>query len=837
MDNRREFLKKSMVLSGAAGLQAFLPGSIQRAMAINPAPGSTFMDAEHIVILMQENRSFDHCFGSLQGVRGFNDPRAISLPDKKPVWLQTNDKGETYSPFRLHIKDTKVTWMGALPHGRHDQVDANNGGKYDKWLISKRPGNKQYWHIPLTLGYYTREDLPFNYAMADAFTVCDQNFCSAMTSTTPNRAYFWTGQIFSEEAGRPKANIRNTDYTYGKQPWKTFPELLTDNGVNWKFYQNDLSCGGGLVGEERSWLANFGCNNLEFYKAFNVKFSDRYVRNLQKLADTLPDEINKLNEATSGSEQETKKRKTEIAKKQEALDNARAELALWNKENFEKLSPKEKELYERAFVINSADPEFRKLAQLKYNDDGTDRELAVPAGDLFYQFRKDVQEGKLPTVSWMASPQNYSDHPSAPWYGAWYISEIMDILTSNPEVWKKTIFIVTYDENDGYYDHVPPFSIPDNKKPGTGKVSKGIDTEVEFVRVENEIAQGIPKRQARGAAIGLGYRVPMLIASPWSRGGKVCSQLFDHTSTIQFLEHFVNNKFNKNIHLENISKWRRAVCGNLTAAFTPFQEGDDKKMPFLGKKEFVETIYSAKFKEEPGGYKKLSPSEISAMIADPSTANPLAAQEKGIRPSSPLPYELYADGAWNGQKDHFIIRMSAGNQAFGKNAQGSPFTVYAPTGFNGEVSRNWHFGVVAGDTIEYEWPVKQFDAQQYHLRLHGPNGFFREFRGSQKDPSLEVSCVYETDRAKKPTGNLIVKLHNTGDATSVVLKDHGYKQSDKTVEIAKGSSKEILLPLGKQHGWYDFSVYSKGSQDFERRYAGRVETGKESFTDPVMGKV
>ena len=72
-----------------------LPDSIQKALAINPATGSTYMDAEHIVILMQENRSFDHTYGTLQGVRGFNDPRAIVLPDKNPVWMQTIRLGET----------------------------------------------------------------------------------------------------------------------------------------------------------------------------------------------------------------------------------------------------------------------------------------------------------------------------------------------------------------------------------------------------------------------------------------------------------------------------------------------------------------------------------------------------------------------------------------------------------------------------------------------------------------------------------------------------------------------------------------------------------------------
>ena len=104
MDTRREFIKKASLLSGGAGLLNVLPASIARAMAIDPAAGSTFYDAEHIVLLMQENRSFDHTYGTLQGVRGFNDPRAISLPDRNPVWCQSNSAGETYAPFRLDIK-------------------------------------------------------------------------------------------------------------------------------------------------------------------------------------------------------------------------------------------------------------------------------------------------------------------------------------------------------------------------------------------------------------------------------------------------------------------------------------------------------------------------------------------------------------------------------------------------------------------------------------------------------------------------------------------------------------------------------------------------------------
>ncbi|WP_343702072.1 phospholipase C, phosphocholine-specific [Chitinophaga sp.] len=833
MDTRREFLRKSILLSGAAGVSTMLPASIQRALAIDPQPGSTFLDAEHIVILMQENRSFDHCFGTLRGVRGWNDPRAITLPNKNSVYLQTNEKGETYGPFRLDIKDTKVTWMGDLPHSRASQVDANNLGKYDKWLPAKKPGNKQYADMPLTMGYYTREDLPFNYAMADAFTVCDQNFCSAMTSTTPNRSFFWTGKIMHDENGLPKAHIRNNDYSYGKLNWGSFPELLEESGVAWKFYQNDVSCGGGFKGEERSWLANFGCNLLEFFEPYQVKFTDRYVKNLQILVDTLPGEINKLEEATPSDEAAAKKIKTDISKKQEALDNARAELAKWNKANFEKLSGKEKSLHERAFVVNSGDPDFRTVTQLKYEDGQAAREVTVPAGDLFYQFRKDVNEGKLPTVSWLASPQNFSDHPSAPWYGAWYVSEVLDILTKNPEVWKKTIFIVTYDENDGYFDHVPPFSIPDLSKPGTGKVSAGIDTEIEHVRLENELKQGVPKKAAREGAVGLGFRVPLLIASPWSRGGKVCSQVFDHTSTLQFLETFVNRKFNKNIRSANISEWRRTICGDLTAAFTPFDGTKPPPIPFLDRDQMVKDIYNAKFKQAPSGYKKLSREEAARL-----TLKPVTHQEPGQRPSTALPYELAADGKWNAATKSFDIEMSAALH-LGEEGAGSPFTVYAPVAYKDktgeEVCRNWHFAVKRGDRLSYSWPADAFSNGQYHLRLHGPNGFFREFKGKQ--PALQVSCHDQLDaRSKKPSGSLELKLENTQAAPiTVVIRDNAYGNKEITRQLAKGGTETVHLPLQKSHHWYDFSVTVQGDAGFEQRYAGRAENGREGMSDPAIG--
>jgi phospholipase C len=132
---------------------------------------------------------------------------------------------------------------------------------------------------------------------------------------------------------------------------------------------------------------------------------------------------------------------------------------------------------------------------------------------------------------------------------------------------KKTIFILTYDENDGYFDHVPPFVPPHPDKKDTGLVSKGIDTAIEYVA---DASQQTNQRRIRKSPIGLGYRVPMVIASPWSRGGWVNSEVFDHTSSLRFLEKFLSKKFKKNIEETNISAWRRAVCGDLSSVFRPY---------------------------------------------------------------------------------------------------------------------------------------------------------------------------------------------------------------------------------------------------------------------------
>ena len=837
MDSRRDFLKKASMLASGAGLLHVLPASLAKALAIDPAPGSTYMDAEHIVLLMQENRSFDHTYGALQGVRGFNDPRAIRIPGNNLVWLQPNKKGETYAPFRFDIKGTKVTWMDSLPHSWTNQVDARNNGKYNAWIDNKHSGNDDYKAMPLTMGYYTRADIPFYYSLADAFTVCDQNFCSSLTGTTPNRLFFWTGTIREKPDENAQANVWNEDADYiSMVNWKTFPERLEEDGISWKIYQNELSVGVGFEGEEDGWLANFGDNPIEYFKQYNVKLHPEYINALPKAAAQLNKELEKRDQKLKkldANSKEAKKLNEEIKwiKKYIAINSEDQKNCTSDK--FERLSPFERNIHQKAFVTNRNDPSYHQLTSIKYKDGHQEREVKLPKGDVLHQFRQDVENGQLPTVSWLVAPENFSDHPASAWYGAWYISEVMDILTKNPDVWKKTIFILTYDENDGYFDHVPPFVAPHPTKKETGFTSKNIQTGVDFV---TNNAQSI-KDQARESSIGLGYRVPMVIASPWTRGGWVNSQVFDHTSSIQFLERLLSRKFGKKIEEPNISDWRRTVCGDLTSLFRSYNDEKLASPGSLDRDEFVESIHKAQFKNPPRNYKRLTKKEIEQINKQPQSSPFMPAQERGIRSSCALPYELYADGMLSDDKSSFEVSMKAGSDFFGESSAGSPFHVYTPGKYKSHEMRNRAYAVAAGDELKDSWNINDFENGHYHLRVYGPNGFFREFSGDKYHSLIEAKMRYE-QRDNRPTGNITLQITNSANQSmGIIITDNSYKAGTKAETIDAGSSKEITLDTSKAFGWYDVSIKLKDQSLFSRTYAGHVETGSASKTDPFMGRV
>ena len=135
---------------------------------------------------MQENRSFDHYFGAMPGVRGFNDPHAIKLPNGDSVFDQPNPgSAQGYlRPFRYNTRKTSAQVTPGLPHDWPDQHQAWNGGAMDSWIAAKGPD---------TMGYFTREDIPFHWALAEAFTICDDYHCSVIGPTNPNRLYMWSG--------------------------------------------------------------------------------------------------------------------------------------------------------------------------------------------------------------------------------------------------------------------------------------------------------------------------------------------------------------------------------------------------------------------------------------------------------------------------------------------------------------------------------------------------------------------------------------------------------------------------------------------------------------------
>ena len=825
MDSRREFLKKAALLSGSTALSQLLPAAIQRALAINPEAGSTWLDAEHIVFLMQENRSFDHTYGTLQGVRGFNDPRAIDLPNKNKVWLQSDKNGNTYAPFRLNIKDTKATWMSSLPHSWSNQVDARNEGLYDKWLDTKRSGHAPYAAMPLTMGYYNREDLPFYYALADAFTVCDHNFCSSLTGTTPNRLYFWSGTIREKADANAPARVWNEDADYDtKVSWKTYPERLEEAGVSWKVYQNELSVGVGFEGEEDGWLANFGDNPLEYFEQYNVLLSHGYITGL-------PREAQQLQKALAEAEKELAAKPADADKLNKRIEWIRNRIKIngehqkiYTKEKYDALDARSKSIHDKAFATNINDRNYHKLTTIKYNDAGKEREVQVPAGDVLHQFREDVNNGSLPTVSWIVAPENFSDHPSSAWYGAWYISEVMDILTKNPEVWKKTIFVLTYDENDGYFDHLPPFVAPHPAKPGTGKVSAGIDTSLEFVLP----GQQLNAKYARESSIGLGYRVPLVIASPWSRGGWVNSEVFDHTSSLQMLEQYLLKK--KNIHVKetNMSEWRRTVCGDLTSVFRPYNNEVTEALKPVQRNEFVESIHQAKFKQVPDNFTNLAGKAVSAAV--------LPKQEPGIRNACSVPYEMYVDGMYNGGAKQLEVRFRSGDKMFGSRTAGAPYQVYATglKGLPGVQCRS--YAVKPGDTLEDAWALDDFTGGNYVLKVYGPNGFFRKFSGDATQPMLNIHCWYEQAKGKAGGVRLKITIQNTGKVavTGIQIRANSYIKLNETVELQPGALQVTEVPVSSSYGWYDVSVLAGGS---EQQFAGRVEDGKPGKTDPLMGGV
>jgi phospholipase C len=633
----------------------------------------------------------------------------------------------------------------------------------------------------------------------------------------------WTGTIREKPDPAFAPNVRNSDVDYGSTAhWKTFPERLEAAGVSWRVYQNELSVATGMEGEFDAWLANFTDNPLEWFDQYHVQFRKTHREYLSRLARTLPAEIARLRAQRDSAK--------EVAAKEKLLAEAVSSLAQSTPESFAAVSPEERKLHERAFTTNEDDPFYRQLSRLRYSDGATRREMDVPKGDPLFRFRRDVENGTLPTVSWLVPSERFSDHPGSPWYGAWFVAETMKVLTRDPRVWSKTIFIVTYDENDGYFDHVPPFTAPEAGNSASGKTSPEIESSLEYFPLEQDLKRHSAK-EARGGPIGLGYRVPLLLASPWSRGGYVCSQVFDHTSVLQLLEQVTSRRAGKEIRETNISSWRRTVCGDLTSAFRPFAKSQTT-LAFPPKDQFLEQIHRAQFARMPSGYRKLTAEDAEAFAQNRHNVDWMPRQEPGVRPSAALPYELVANGALSPDKTRLEITLEAGNRLFGRRAAGAPFHVYTPGKYRDRVDlRTRAYAVTAGGRLTDAWDLEGFENHVYHLCVCGPNGFFRELAGDAADPEIVIESEY------LPSADIRIRATNrSAQSLALLIKDETSGKRAISMKLASGEDDSAELRSSGNHGWYGFSVTLQHGSAFLRRFAGRVENGKDSYSDPAFAE-
>jgi phospholipase C len=322
------------------------------------------------------------------------------------------------------------------------------------------------------------------------------------------------------------------------------------------------------------------------------------------------------------------------------------------------------------------------------------------------------------------------------------------------------------------------------------------------------------------------------VASPWTRGGWVNSQLFDHSSTLQFLETFVANKQGQPVREENLSAWRRSISGDLTSVFRP-SDPAGTLLDYVKRDPFVVSIAEAQFKPVPSGYRELTAAEIAQSRAKPAGASWMPRQEPGTRPACALPYELYAEGRLSSDGTHFELMLRADDKLHGARSAGAPFNVYLRNLADATKLQAATYAVRAGDTHVCSYPLALFARGGYEIEVHAPNGFYRHFHAGAEPQPIVLEVGYELQH-EAATGNLRLLLHNVA-ATSVAVEiaDNAYGGKPVRRTLRPGRPEVVLLASSGNRGWYDYSL--RTPRHGETRFAGRVETGRPSITDPVMG--
>lgn len=727
-------------------------------LAASPPCDGSLKDIEHVVVLMQENRSFDHYYGTLRGVRGFGDPRPMKQKDGEPVWhqLQSDTTKPRIRPYRLpkivkyepvgDADDPKSSGNVFVTDPAHDfdtGLKAWNKGLMDQWIPAKDI---------ISMAHYTEDDLPFYFKLAKTFTMCDAYFCSHNGYTDPNRSYFFTGTCDGRTDNSYFSNFNSP------QPelltWQSYPEKLEELRVDWKFYQDGL--GWKLFGNP--FEGNFGDNTLEYFQNY------RDVKSA---------------------------------------------------------------LYKKNQTVNS---------------------ILRTDADKPSQFETDIKNDALPPISWIVPPEAFTEHPSFPPHlGEFYLHEILRALIANPVVWHKTVLLINYDENGGFFDHVLPPTPPlDSKR---GQVTPGIILPATTKVPDKDLKKlrDINAEQSRKQddPIGMGMRVPMLVISPWSVGGRVCSEVFDHTSVLRFLDTWLTAKgkqrASKGVFTKtNTSSWRQAIAGDLTSAFdfsTTRTTAMDKVVALDAKPQlYTNQANATKLGQWPGGYKPYY-HDIKDL---PDQVNPVAAKQDRTRCEIlPLKYNFQvlasfietADGVDGLQftfKNTGSLGVAFTHISYDREGGGHFYSLEGVKGEIAPIITLTETFTGQGDLL----PGRKLG--DYASVIYGPNGYLAEFKGNSADNmerllpdiidvrSVDDGKTVQFTLAKWPSANGKLKAINAyGGAETIANPDTG---------------KTTLVNFATDDGWYDVSfVDANNSSRYQRRYAGHLENGKISRSDPAIG--
>ena len=380
-------------------------------------------------------------------------------------------------------------------------------------------------------------------------------------------------------------------------------------------------------------------------------------------------------------------------------------------------------------------------------------------------FIKAVKSSTLPRVSWIVAPAGYCEHPSyTPDYGAHYVNTVLQALFSNPALWQNTALFITYDEHDGFFDHqLPPFA-----EPG----------------VTDEYISGLP--------IGPGTRVPMLICSPWTRGGYVNSNVYDHTSMLRFLAAWTGVK------PVNVTPWRESVTGDLTAAF-----------------DFRHPDFSI-----PANIPTLDQTWALTQLTGGSTAPPaegdqaMPGQEPGTRPHRPTSIRPFADVTVNRTTSQVTATLSNAGQV------GVSFAVY-PDGLLAATPTP--VTVLQSAPGSYTWDAA-LTGGKYAFSVYGPDGFLTSFAGQVVLAGQNAGQVPVVTAAPQyaPAATVKLTLANEGQQKiRYTLTPNDYEGRTQTVTVQAGRATTVSWPTDR-YGYYDVVITANTPDGFRRRYAGRI---------------